>query len=66
LNIREKINDRLNDLEARMELQEHLNAPSLLMEKLESVSKFWHVLTEDEREIIIAIRLAIRSLSIWR
>jgi len=60
LNIRGKIKVRLDELQRMMEYQEHLNHPGLVTDKIESVTKFWSVLSEEEREFCSSVRLALR------
>jgi len=59
LNLREKIQSRLDELESLMQTQTHLENPELVTEKLESVIKFWSVLSESDREFCGSARLAI-------
>jgi hypothetical protein len=66
LNLREKIKERLDALQKMMECQEHLSNPEAVTEKLESVSKFWSVLSEDEREYITAVRIAQKEILEWK
>jgi hypothetical protein len=42
-----------------MRIQIHLQNPEVVMEKLESVTKFWSVLSEGDREFCGSARLAI-------
>jgi len=58
LNIREKIQGRLDELQRMMETQSHLDNPELVTETLESVTKFWSVLSESDREFCGSTRLA--------
>jgi hypothetical protein len=48
-----------------MERQEHLSNPDFVSEKLQSITKFWSALEEDEREYCSAIRIAIESGNRW-
>ena len=65
MNLREKIQERLDGLQGLMESQTHLENPELVTEKLESVTKFWSVLSEEEREFIAAVRLSIQANIHW-
>jgi hypothetical protein len=65
LNLREKIKERLDALQKMMECQEHLSNPEAVTEKLESVSKFWSVLSEEDREWTAAARMALNSQMKW-
>jgi hypothetical protein len=49
-----------------MERQEHLSNPDFVSENLQSITKFWSALEEDEREFCSAVRLAIVDELRWR
>jgi uncharacterized protein YydD (DUF2326 family) len=66
LNLRKKIKDRLDELQSMMERQEHLSHPEHVKEQLESVTKFWSVQSEEDREFITSVRLALLDKLIWR
>ncbi len=65
MNIRERIQTRLDELASLLESQAHIHAPELVTEKLESVAKFWSALSEEEREFISAVRLAKNDQIRW-
>ena len=65
MNIREKIQGRLDELQRMMELQTHLDNPELVTETLESVAKFWSVLSEEEREFVSAVRVVTTEQRSW-
>jgi hypothetical protein len=65
LNLREKIQERLDELQRMMETQSHLDNPELVTEKLESIAKFWSICDESEREFISAVRVAIKDQVGW-
>lgn len=66
MNIRERIQIRLDEISKLLETQSHIHAPELVTEKLESVSKFWSALSEEEREYIASVRLAIKRGLEWK
>ena len=66
MTIRERIKVRLDELENLLETQSHIHASELVTEKLESVSKFWSALSEEEREYIASVRLAIKRGFEWK
>ena len=66
MTIRERIQVRLNELAKLLETQSHIHAPELVTEKLESVSKFWSILSEEEREYVSSVRFALKEQTEWQ
>ncbi len=66
MNIKERIQTRLDELASLLESQSHIHAPELVTEKLESIAKFWSILSEEEREYVNSIGFAIRRNLEWR
>jgi uncharacterized protein YydD (DUF2326 family) len=65
LNIRERIQVRLDELAKLLETQSDIHAPELVTEKIESVAKFWSALSEEEREYIASVRFALKEQTKW-
>jgi hypothetical protein len=65
LNIRERIQTRIDELTELLETQSHPHSPELVTEKLESVTKFWADLSEEERDYIASVRFAINDKLAW-
>ncbi len=66
MNIRERIQVRLDELAKLLETQAHIHAPELVTEKLESVAKFWSILSEEEREYVSTVRFALKEGLEWK
>ncbi len=66
MNIRERIQTRLDELASLLESQAHIHAPELVTEKLESVAKFWSALSEEEREYVASVRFALKEGLEWK
>ena len=66
MNIRERIQTRLDELASLLESQSHLHAPEIVAEKLDSIAKFWSALSEEEREFVLAARMTISESLYWR
>ena len=70
--IKEKIKSRLDELEANLKAGRHLLENSDEDEMLEvyklteSVSKFWRVLSDEEKDFIQAARIAILEQREWK
>lgn len=69
--VREKIKSRLDELEASLKAGKHLLANSDEDEMLEvyklteSISKFWRILSDEEKDLIQAARIAILEQRAW-
>ena len=66
--IRQKIRDRLNALEAAMFEQKHLGSPEdqqVVLDLIDSITKFWSVLDEGDRDFLNAVRMTIARKSNW-
>ena len=63
--IRQRIEERLNLLESMLTSQQHMSDPDFALKTISSVSKFYSVLTEEQREFIQAARLAVEEGKDW-
>ena len=64
--IRQRIEDRLNLLESMLTSQRHISDPDFAFETIATVSKFYSVLTEEQRDFINAARWAIEEQKEWK
>ena len=55
----------MDELQAMMEKNFHLEDPVAVEEHIESVTKFWSVLSEQDRDYIHGCRFAIESEMEW-
>jgi hypothetical protein len=63
--IRQKIEDRLDHLEAMLTSQKHISDPPEVLDALASVFKFYSVLSEEQREFVQAARWATDNKTLW-
>ena len=63
--IRQRIEDRLNLVEQMLISQKHLSDPAEVLDALATVSKFYSVLSEEQREFIQAARWAVEERKDW-
>ena len=63
--IRQKIEQRMDDLENSLKMQTHLKEPTVIGDLIESISKFYSILTEDQREFVQCARLAVLEQRHW-
>ena len=63
MNLKNKINKRMDKLQDWMEQDYHLSKPDVVYEHTLSVSKFWSVLSEEDRDYIQGVQFAIDTKS---
>jgi len=66
MKLREKITQRMDDLQRMMENNEHLSNPDKVMIQISSVSKFWSALDDEDRDYIHGARHALEEKIEWR
>tara|TARA_Y100000385_G_C12666315_1_gene455991 strand:- start:221 stop:454 length:234 start_codon:yes stop_codon:yes gene_type:complete len=66
--LRKKINQRMDILQAWMEVDYHLRNPEVVYDHSLTISKFWSVLSEEDKEYIQCVQSAIddKSTISWR
>lgn len=65
MKLRNKIDERMDQLQAFMESNTHLKQPILVQMHIESVSKFWSVLSEEDRDYIQGAQYAVEEGAEW-
>ena len=61
-----KIKERMDKLQKWMESNHHIDNPDEVHELTLSVSKFWSVLSEEDRDYIQAAQHAIEDKTEWK
>jgi len=64
--VQKKINERMDILQSWMEKNYHLKRPEVVKEHIESISKFWSVLSEEDRDYIQGCQYAIEEKFEWK
>jgi len=64
--IRDRINERMDQLQNLMESNQHLVHPETCIDLIHSVSKFWSVLSDEDRDYIHAAQWAIEEQTPWK
>jgi Holliday junction resolvase RusA-like endonuclease len=64
--LRKKIEDRLKELEDLLDNNIHLEDDEQVLELIQSISKFWSVLEEGDRDYIDAARYACEFKKVWK
>lgn len=66
INIKRKIDDRLNKLEYLLNNNLHLDQTIETCELIASISKFWSVLDENEQDYLLAAKYACDNKKPWQ
>lgn len=66
MSLRDKINERMDELQKLMEGNEHLSNPDKVELLIGSVSKFWSALNEEDRDYIHGARYALEEKVEWK
>jgi len=64
--VRDKIKQRMDILQGWMEENYHLKRPEVVEEHIQSVSKFWSVLSDEDKDYIHGCRYAIEEQMEWK
>lgn len=64
--MRDKIKQRMDILQGWMEDNYHLRRPEVVEEHIQSVSKFWSVLSDEDKDYIHGCRYAIEEQMEWK
>lgn len=65
MHLRDKINMRMDSLQNDMEANIHLLQPEKVMEEVYKISKFWSVLSEEDKDYLQVAQDAIENGSKW-
>jgi len=65
MSVKDKIKDRMDQLQDWMEDNYHLEKPDEVVEHIHSVSKFWSVLSEEDKDYIHGAQYAIEEKMAW-
>tara|TARA_B100001093_G_scaffold301908_1_gene287963 strand:+ start:390 stop:623 length:234 start_codon:yes stop_codon:yes gene_type:complete len=67
-NLRDKINQRMDILQSWMEQDYHIKKPEVVYDHTLTISKFWSVLSEEDKDYIQCAQDAIETKSVisWR
>ena len=64
--MREKIKERMDVLQKMMENNIHLDDAQRVTRQIETVSKFWSILSEEDRDYIQGCQYAIEEKFEWK
>lgn len=66
MSLQNKIKERMDILQDMMEDNVHMDSPDIVEEHITTVSKFWSVLSEEDRDYIHGARYAIEEKLEWK
>ena len=66
MNLKIKIANRMDRLQEMMETNLHLTCPEDVEMHIESISKFWSALSEEDQDYIEGARYAIENKMEWK
>ena len=64
--MQEKITKRMDILQNWMENNYHLKRPEVVKEHIQTISKFWSILSEEDRDYIQGCQYAIEEKYEWK
>ena len=65
MSLREKINNRMDELQEMMESNVHLKNPQKVVDVINRISPFWTVLHEEDRDYVQCAQHAIEDGIEW-
>jgi len=65
MSVKDKIKERMDQLQKWMESNYHLEHPEEVEEHIQTVSKFWSALSEEDQDYIHGARYAIEEKMEW-
>ena len=65
-NLRGTINIRMDNLQAQMEANKHIAHPAKIGELVQHISRFWNILSEEDRDYLHMAQDAIDEGTDWK
>jgi len=66
LSVRDKVNQRMDILQGWMEENYHLKRPEVVEEHIQTITKFWSIMSEEDKDYIHGCRYAIEENTEWK
>lgn len=64
--LRKKVSLRMDQLEDQMNENLHLSDPEKVIETMDSISKFWSIMSEEDQDYLSAARYALSERQVWK
>lgn len=65
MKLREKLNKRMDDLQAMMESNMHLSDPKAVLDQLDTITYAWSALDDEDRDYIHGVHYALENKTEW-
>jgi hypothetical protein len=66
MKLKEKINNKMDHLQTLMESNAHLDRPEYVGDVIDSVIKFWSVLSDEDKDYIHCSQDALENNTEWK
>ena len=66
MSVRDKVNQRMDILQGWMEENYHLKRPEVVEEHIQTITKFWSIMSEEDKDYIHGCRYAIEENMEWK
>lgn len=63
--LQDKIKQRMDILQMWMEENYHMRRPDVVEEHIQTITKFWSVMTDEDKDYIHGARYAIEQKTMW-
>lgn len=63
--LQDKIKQRMDILQMWMEENYHMRRPEVVEEHIQTITKFWSVMTDEDKDYIHGARYAIEQKTMW-
>jgi len=65
MTVHQTINQRMNILQHWMESNYHLDKPDVVLEHIDTITKFWSVMNDEDKDYIHGAQYAIEQKMKW-
>jgi len=66
LSVRDKVKQRMDILQGWMEENYHLKRPQVVEEHIQTITKFWSIMSDEDKDYIHGCRYAIEENMEWK
>lgn len=66
MSVRDKVKQRMDILQGWMEENYHLKRPQVVEEHIQTITKFWSIMSDEDKDYIHGCRYAIEENMEWK